>query len=140
MSFIYAILITYGLSLLIVHGSIFQSSKKLIKDIPLTGILSLLRDKFLELVNCMLCVGFWIGAAVGGYLEIFPLYNILFNGGLLTATTWIIHCIMSFLGNGYDAGRVFNITVTEPIKIEKADEKSKDLINNNEKVLQIFKG
>jgi hypothetical protein len=139
MNFIYALLITYGISLIIVHGTIFRGSKALIKGLPITNkFLDFFRTKFLEMVNCMLCVSFWIGAIVGGYFEILPWYNIFLNGGLFTATTWILHCLMSFLGNGYDPGRVFNLNVTEPIKFEQVGKKEEPI--NKDDALQIFKG
>lgn len=139
MNFIYALLITYGISLIIVHGTIFRDSKKTIKDRVITSrFFDAVRNKFLELVNCMLCVSFWVGAIVGAYFELLPVWNIFFNGGLLTATTWILHCIMSFLGNGYDPGRVFNLNITEPIKINLNDRKSE--VINKDDGLQVFKG
>lgn len=138
MNFIYALLITYGLSLLIVHGTIFRGPKEFIKELPVSNkFLDFFRKKFLELVNCMLCISFWVGAIVGAHLDIFPDYNVIFNGGLLTATTWIVHCMMSFLGNGYDPGRVFNLNVTEPIKIETVEKKT-ETINKDE--LKVLKG
>jgi hypothetical protein len=139
MNFTYALLITYGISLIIVHGTIFRGSKAFIKNLPITnGFLDFFRSKFLEMVNCMLCVSFWIGVCVGAYFDILPWYNIFLNGGLFTATTWILHCLMSFLGNGYDPGRVFNLNVTEPIKFEQVEKKAE--INTKEEPLQIFKG
>ncbi len=139
MHFIYALLITYGISLIIVHGTIFRGSKQAIKERIITNkFLDTVRYKFLELVNCMLCVSFWVGAVVGAYFELLPVWNIVFNGGLLTATTWILHCIMSFLGNGYDPGRVFNLNITEPLKIELPEKKPE--VINKDAGLQIFKG
>lgn len=137
MTFIYALLITYGLSLLIVHGTIFRGSKEFIKELPIQNkFLDFFRKKVLELVNCMLCVSFWVGAIVGAQLEILPSYNVIFNGGLLTATTWIIHCIMSFFGNGYDPGRVFSINVVEPIKVETTEKKNESINKDEVKVLK----
>ena len=139
MNFIYALLITYGISLIIVHGTIFRGSKQYLKELSFKNkFADFFRNKFLEMVNCMLCVSFWVGAFAGGYFEIFPAWNIFFNGGLFTATTWIIHCVMSFLGNGYDPGRVFNINITEPIKLETIDKKPEGI--NKDDSLQIFKG
>lgn len=136
MNLLFAILVTYGLSLIIVHGSIFEGGKTFIKELQIDNeILSLLRNKFLQLVTCMLCTSFWIGAVAGAYFGLVPWYNIFFNGGILTATTWIIHCIMSYLGNGYDAGRVFNITITEPIKVQKVKPITQENINKEEKAV-----
>lgn len=139
MNFIYALLITYGISLIIVHGTIFRDSKQTIKDRVITRpFLNSVRLKFLELVNCMLCVSFWVGAVVGAYFELLPAWNIVFNGGLLTATTWIMHCTMSFLGNGYDPGRVFNLNITEPLKIDLNDKKPETIEKKPD--LQVLKG
>lgn len=140
MSFLYASLITFGLSLLIVHGSIFHGLKEKFKSYPIKNTyISWFRNKLHEMSNCMLCASFWIGTIAGAYFGLLPWWNAPGNGGILVGASWLLNCLSGFLGNGSDPGRVYNIIVTEPVKIEKV-ENNKDINTSKDDGKVLLKG
>tara|TARA_R100001509_G_C4827601_1_gene202100 strand:+ start:270 stop:578 length:309 start_codon:yes stop_codon:yes gene_type:complete len=85
------ILAVYGMTTIIVSSVIFQPIRKAVEKIaPLH-----------KLINCMLCMGFWVGVFWGGLFwdpfskvdALYPL-RLLFDGCLGAATTWIIYLKM----------------------------------------------
>jgi prepilin signal peptidase PulO-like enzyme (type II secretory pathway) len=115
MELLIAILVAYGISNIIVNGSIFE---------PLRNWFGGHADKFIprkiyQLITCMMCTGFWVGVVVGCFLGPFPWWHIIFNGAIYSGTTWLIYCIAQFLGQGYDPSRVINVQIEEPITIRE---------------------
>lgn len=109
------ILLTYGISNIVVQSSIFE---------PLRSYISTKVDfstfwlYVYRWITCMMCFGFWAGAFVGAFYGPFMWWNLLFNGGLYSGTTWLIHCCAQYLGNGFDPARTINIVSNEPIQIK----------------------
>jgi len=85
------ILACYGCSTIIVSSVLFQPVRKAVEKISIAN----------KLINCMLCMGFWIGMFWGGFFwdpfskidAIYPL-RLLFDGCFGAATTWIIYLKM----------------------------------------------
>jgi len=121
MELLISTLLVYGITNIIVNGSIFDILKKKLKDAAVTRD-SYLLEMLYTLVNCPMCSGFWIGAIIGIFLGPFPFWNIIFNGGLYSGTTWIIYCITQFLGQGYDPNRTINVVMQEPVTIKEYKE------------------
>ena len=109
MDIIFAILAGFGIVNILGKGSIFQR---------LRDWLELNTDILYKLISCPMCLGFWVGLALGGLYGPFPWWNPL-NGAFYSAATWIIHCAVQFLGAGYDPARTINIVTSEPIKIKE---------------------
>ncbi len=118
MELIITILLTYGMTNIIVNGSIFESFRNWFAHRADKWIF----EKTYQLLSCMMCSGFWVGAFVGAFLGPFPQWNILFNGCLYSGSTWLIHCLATLLGQGYDPARTLNIVIDQPIKIEDSGE------------------
>ena len=85
------ILAVYGMTTIIVSSVLFQPIRKRVEKIaPLH-----------KLINCMLCMGFWVGVFWGGLFwdpfsnanALYPM-RLLFDGCLGAATTWIIYLKM----------------------------------------------
>jgi len=88
MGLLYFILCSYGMTFIVVYGSIFNSVR------PKTG-------KFGELFKCPLCVGFWVGVflwSINGHTELFNFdYNFinpLILGCLSAGTSYFISSII----------------------------------------------
>jgi len=84
MGLLYFILSAYGLTQIIVYGSIFDPLR------PAQGWLG-------KLFNCSMCVGFWVGVFLFGinvYTELFNfeynLLNLLLLGGLSSGTSYVL--------------------------------------------------
>ncbi len=98
MSILISILLCYGISNIIVYGSIFEGFRdKLNLYSP---------DFWGKLFSCMMCLPFWVGIFISivshllGYYQFSPLsYNgldnsyiaVFFDGCVLSGTTWLIH-------------------------------------------------
>jgi len=106
---IISVLVTYGITNILVNSHLFS---------PITNLLAkhshicFIRWMH-ELLSCMMCTGFWIGGLTCWLLGlhiIAPMWlSFLLMGGLLSGTTWIIHCIVSALGGGYDPSITLNV-------------------------------
>lgn len=71
------ILICYGATNIIVNGSIFWKVREWIES----------KNEFLgDLVNCVMCTGFWIGVIFSFSVDI----NFFFAGCLSSGACWII--------------------------------------------------
>lgn len=115
MEIVLAILLVYGITNIVVYSSLFEPLRNYISTKVDThkAMLYLYR-----LITCMMCFGFWVGAFVGYFYGPFHPFNIIFNGAIYSGTTWILHCIVMFLGNGYDPARTINMGSSEPITIK----------------------
>tara|TARA_R110000824_G_scaffold59018_6_gene159006 strand:+ start:82 stop:390 length:309 start_codon:yes stop_codon:yes gene_type:complete len=84
MGLLYFVLSAYGLTQIIVYGSILDPVR------PAQGWLG-------KLFNCSMCVGFWVGVFLFGindYTELFNfeynLLNLLLLGGLSSGTSYLL--------------------------------------------------
>lgn len=97
------ILLVYGITNIIVHGSIFYGIKNKIETYALEGknkFFTYLAHKFHMLVSCMMCTGFWIGTAVGILYGPWPWEWIIANGAYFSGICWFFECITQYLGQG----------------------------------------
>jgi hypothetical protein len=85
------ILACYGMTTIIVSSVLFEPVRKALENIKLLN----------KLVNCMLCMGFWVGVFWGGLywdpfakVDTFYPLRLLFDGCFGAATTWIIYLKM----------------------------------------------
>ena len=104
MEIILIVLVTYGISNIIVFGAIFEK----IRDLS-----NLFSPKFWgKLLSCMMCTPFWVGfflslgSFLSGYTQFSPFYNvgleniyisIFLDSCLLSGTTWLIHTVQEYL-------------------------------------------
>ena len=84
MDLLYFVLAAYGLTQILVYGTIFNSIR------PTTGKLG-------ELFHCPMCLGFWAGAflfGINGYTELFTFEytfaNLFILGWLSSGTSYIL--------------------------------------------------
>jgi hypothetical protein len=106
MGVVLAILVTYGISNIIIWGSIFEGFREFWKKWS--------PNFFGVLFTCMICLPTWIGfflsagANLTGYeqfspfgsqgLDIIPI-TIFLDGCLLSGTTWLINTIQEYFEN-----------------------------------------
>jgi hypothetical protein len=96
MDLLYFVLAAYGLTQILVYGTIFNSIR------PTKGKLG-------ELFHCPMCLGFWVGAFLFGinrYSELFTfeytLANLFILSWLSSGTSYILNVI--FCDNGIQIG------------------------------------
>ena len=84
MELLYFILSAYGLTQIIVYGSIFDAIR------PTQGWSG-------KLFNCSMCVGFWVGVFLFGINDYTELFNFEYNflnflllGGLSSGTSYVL--------------------------------------------------
>ena len=92
MDLIYFILCSYGLTLILVYGSIFNK----------------IRPKH-NFFHCPMCMGFWVGVflfGINGFTELFSfnynLINILLLGSLSSGTSYILNMLIGDKGIRYE--------------------------------------
>lgn len=100
------ILVSYGISNIIVFGSIFEGFRELMDDVS--------PNFFGKLFSCMMCTPWWVGfflslgAQLSGYAEFSPFYNygleniylsVFLDSCLISGTTWLIHNFEEYLEN-----------------------------------------
>jgi len=92
MELIYFILCAFGMTFIIVYGSIFNSLR------PQSGKLG-------ELFQCPLCVGFWVGVflwSINGFTELFNFdykyINALLLGSISAGTSYVFSSIIEDSG------------------------------------------
>ena len=92
MELIYFVLAAYGLTQILVYGTIFDSIR------PTKGKLG-------QLFNCTMCLGFWVGIflfGINGYTELFTFEytfaNLFILGWLSSGTSYVLS--MMFCDNG----------------------------------------
>lgn len=134
MIFIY-ILLVYGITNIVVQGSIFDGFKSFLEDKVIesnTRYIKVFLNRFITLINCPMCSGFWIGAIIGLLYGPFENWNIIFNGTFYSGTTWLIYCLTQFLGQGLTTERQINIQ--NNLSFEEEPEKEKD--KNKKEILR----
>ena len=96
MDLLYFVLAAYGLTQILVYGTIFNSIR------PTKGKLG-------ELFHCPMCLGFWVGAflfGINAHTELFTLEytfaNLFILGWLSSGTSYILNMI--FCDNGIQIG------------------------------------
>lgn len=99
MDLIYFILAAYGLTQILVYGSIFNSIR------PKEGKLG-------ELFHCPMCMGFWVGMflfGLNGFTELFTFeynyVNLLILGSLSSGTSYIFNMVFGDEGIKIDGGK-----------------------------------
>jgi hypothetical protein len=89
------VFIAYGMTSIIVWGSIFESTREWIKK----------NSKFFgDLVSCVLCTGTWVGFFLSLFLgsptthffKTFALFNLFFDGMFAAGTVWAINAIIEY--------------------------------------------
>ena len=103
MELLLIILVSYGISNVIVFGSIFESFRELMDDLS--------PNFFGKLFSCMMCTPWWVGfflslgAQLSGYSQFSPFYNygleniylsIFLDACLISGTTWLIHNVQEY--------------------------------------------
>ena len=116
------ILLAYGITNIVVQSSLFAPFRDAVSRKVDCSCFWLY---FYRLITCMMCLGFWVGAFVGYFYGPFHPFNIIFNGALYSGAIWILHCIVMFLGNGYDPSRTINIGSSEPITLKVIEDEHK---------------
>ena len=96
MELLWFVLTGYGLTQLIVYGSIFEKARAYIKSKS---------DFFGELVHCPMCTGFWVGVLLFGlnpFTELFNfelnLVNSLICGWLGSGTSYLMNMVFTDKG------------------------------------------
>ena len=105
MELLLIILLTYGISNIIVFGSIFDGLRKTAEVYS--------PNFFGKLINCMMCTPWWVGltlsttAQITGYTSLSPMYSyigidliplaLFLDACLLSGTTWLLHTIQEKL-------------------------------------------
>jgi hypothetical protein len=104
MEILLIILVCYGISNIIVFGSIFEGLREFANSYS--------PNFFGKLLSCMMCTPFWVGFALslGSYLTGFTQFSPFYGGGvesvylsvfldscLLSGTTWLMHSIQEYL-------------------------------------------
>tara|TARA_Y100001938_G_scaffold144688_1_gene219778 strand:+ start:423 stop:872 length:450 start_codon:yes stop_codon:yes gene_type:complete len=99
MELLWFVLTGYGLTQLLVYGSIFKKQREFIKS----------KSEFLgELVHCPMCTGFWVGSfllCINPFTELFNfdvnLVNFLICGWLGSGTSYIMNMVFSDKGMNF---------------------------------------
>jgi hypothetical protein len=118
MSLLIAILVAYGITMIVTQGSIFYGFREWFGTKTAEGgKLSKVYGKIYKLLNCPMCFGFWVGAFIGCFLGPFVPWNLIFNGALYSGTTWLLFCLSQFLGQGYDPARTINVQFQNELPI-----------------------
>ena len=100
MDLLYFILVSYGMTQIIVYGEIFDSHRIWIKK----------KSKwFGKLVSCAMCTGFWVGAflfGINGLTELFNFeynyINIMLLGSLSSGTSYVLNMLFGDNGVKHD--------------------------------------
>ena len=103
MELLLIILVSYGISNVIVFGSIFEGFRELMDDLS--------PNFFGKLFSCMMCTPWWVGfflslgAQLSGYTQFSPFYgagleniylSVFLDSCLLSGTTWLIHNVQEY--------------------------------------------
>jgi len=121
MDFALSILLVYGITNIVVQSSLFEPLRSWVSKKVDDNMFWLY---FYRLITCMMCFGFWVGAFVGYFFGPFVWWNVIFNGAIFSGTTWIIHCLVQFLGNGYDPSRTINIVTSDPLLLKEVKDEN----------------
>jgi hypothetical protein len=90
---LYFILTSYGLTQILVYGSIFEKQRDYILE----------KSEWLgKLVHCPMCTGFWVGAflfGINGFTELFTfdynIANLLILSSLSSGTSYVLDKMIS---------------------------------------------
>jgi hypothetical protein len=92
MELLFFILAAYGLTQILVYGTIFDPVR------PTAGLLG-------ELFKCPMCLGFWVGAflfGINGFTELFTfeytIANFFILGWLSSATSYVLNMVIGDCG------------------------------------------
>jgi len=106
MEFLLIILVSYGISNIIVFGSLFEGLRETAETYS--------PNFFGKLLDCMMCTPFWVGfflslgSYLSGYTQFSPFYNnglecvyisVFLDACLISGTTWLIHSVQEYLEN-----------------------------------------
>ena len=99
------ILIAYGMSNILIYGSIFEPQRNFIKDlgyseIPFRGVFKFISD----LISCMMCTSTWVGfflsltffSPTQTLFGINQWYSIFLDGMLSSGSVWMINSIVEW--------------------------------------------
>lgn len=98
--------VAYGMTSIIVWGSIFQPMRDSFQKWSEKGLLKHFWYFFYKLTSCMLCTGTWVGFFLGAFFasplpyffNIHPLLpNWFFDGMFAAGGIWIIHSFVEVL-------------------------------------------
>ena len=95
---------TYGMSNILVYGSIFESTRKLITDLGGLPYIGFVFKFVSELLSCMMCTSTWVGfffglCVVSPFLMLVgvnPSYSWFFDGMLASGAVWAINSIVEW--------------------------------------------
>jgi len=123
-------LVCFGICLILIDGSIFQGFRDWLseKEVNASKSTKWFHSKINQLFNCYMCLGFQVGMILGIFSGPFDHWNLLYNGAFYSALTWIIHCVVQYLGNGNDPTKSLIIQFPDVMKVQEV--KSEDHINN----------
>ena len=115
MELLWFVLVAYGLTQVLVYGSIFNKIR------PTEGL-------FGELFRCSMCLGFWVGVLLYGisfYTELFTFeysfINALLLGGLSSGVSYVLTMMIGDYGIRVEhLVNVFYRNLFEVIRIKKA--------------------
>jgi len=105
------ILAAYGMSQILVYGSIFESPRNLIHELgnPNNGKIPIVTNifKFIsDLISCMMCTSTWVGFFMSFFYspfnDILNLNNfmcIFFDGMLASGSVWAVNSIVEYFEN-----------------------------------------
>tara|TARA_Y100000114_G_C11741324_1_gene319090 strand:+ start:1375 stop:1689 length:315 start_codon:yes stop_codon:yes gene_type:complete len=96
MELLYFILASWGMTQILVYGSIFEKHRYWIAERS---------DWFGTLIHCPMCTGFWVGVflfGINGYTELFNfeynIANLFILGCLASATSYALNVVISDSG------------------------------------------
>lgn len=118
--FIY-ILLVYGITNIVVQGTLLDPAKLLLLDLAVATknqYIKYICIKTHKLVGCYMCLSFWVGMFLGLFIGPLTIWVFPLNGFFYSGTTWIIACFVQFLGNGYDPSRTINIVIGDEPSIK----------------------
>jgi len=105
MELIFWIIAAYGMSNIIVYGSIFQSTRTSIKNVGEMDIMFISPIfKFIsDLVSCMMCTSTWVGFFMSlffspftAYFGVHPSFSLFFDGMLASGGVWALNAIVEW--------------------------------------------
>jgi hypothetical protein len=118
-------LVAYGMTTILVYGSIFNGLRNSIHKIGSTDGFVVIKPifKFIsELISCMLCTGTWVGfflsltmfSPIHDFIGLNKYYSIFFDGMFSAGSVWAINAIIEWFEE--------NRPVKQQVYIEETDE------------------
>lgn len=99
------ILAAYGMTNIIVYGSIFEGFRNLIHSLAETNIFGIkhIFTFFSDLIKCVMCSSTWVGFFMSFlyspttlYLSLNPYLGVFFDGMLASGSVWAINAIVEW--------------------------------------------